>query len=108
LPVRVKPGPAKQFAERDEYVAIEDLTRDGRYVLPTGSTADLYINDCGDAVARRELVAVHEARTPLSAAAPTASSSLEIEGPLAACELLDYAVTRVYVLHPVTGRLGGT
>jgi hypothetical protein len=27
------------------------LTRDGRHLLPAGSTADLYINDCGDAVA---------------------------------------------------------
>jgi len=27
------------------------LTRDGRHLLPAGSTADLYVNDCGDAVA---------------------------------------------------------
>ena len=77
------------------------LTRDGRYMLPTGSTADLYHNDSGDAVARRELVAVTEARATLPAAPTTANSSLEIEGPITACELLDYAVTRVYALHPV-------
>jgi hypothetical protein len=77
------------------------LTRDGPYVLPTGSTADLYVNECGDAVARRELVAVTEARAPLSAMPPTASSSLEVEGPLAAHELLDHVVTRAYALHPV-------
>jgi hypothetical protein len=77
------------------------LTRDGRHVLPTGSTADLYINECGDAIPRRELVAVHEACTPLSAGAPTVSSSLEIVGPLAANELLDHVVARVYALYPV-------
>src|ERR1019366_9059634 len=77
------------------------LIRDGRYVLPTGSTADIYINECGDMVARRELVAVHEGRTPLSAVPPTVSIPLEIVGPLAANELLDCAVTRVYALHPV-------
>lgn len=77
------------------------LTRDGRYMLPTGSTADLYLDDSGDAVARRELVAATEARATLPAAPTTANSSLEIEGPITACGLLDYAVTRVYALHPV-------
>jgi hypothetical protein len=77
------------------------LTRDGRHVLPTGSTTDLYINECGDVIPRRELVAVHEACPPLSAVAPTVNSSLEIVGPLAANELLDHVVARVYALHPV-------
>jgi hypothetical protein len=77
------------------------LTRDGRHVLPTGSTADLYISECGDAIPRRELVAVHEACMPLSAGAPTVNSSLEIVGPLAANELLDHTITRVYALHPI-------
>jgi hypothetical protein len=70
-------------------------------VLPTGCTADLYIDECGDTVARRELVAVHEASASLSAGPPTVNCSLEIAGPIAACELLDYAVTRVYALHRV-------
>jgi hypothetical protein len=77
------------------------LTRDGRHVLPTGSTADLYINECGDAIPRRELVAVHEACTPLSAGAPTVNGSQEVVGPLAANALLDHAAIRVYALHPV-------
>ena len=74
------------------------LTRDGRYVLPAGSTADLYINECGDAVSRRELVA---AGAPLSALPPTANVPPAIEGPLSVWELLDYAVTRAYALHSV-------
>lgn len=78
------------------------LTRDGRYVLQHGSTADLYINECGDAVPRRELVAVDEAGALLSASAPTPNGPREIMGPLAAPELLDYVVVRVDALLPVT------
>ena len=77
------------------------LTRDGRYVLLTGSTADIYVNECGDVVARRELVAVHDANAPLSTVPPTVNDPLEILGPLAACDLLDYAVIRVHSLQPV-------
>jgi hypothetical protein len=78
------------------------LTRDGRYVLQHGSTADLYINECGDAVPRRELVAVDEAGALLSASAPPPNGPREIVGPLAAPELLDYVVVRVDALLPVT------
>ena len=77
------------------------ITRDGRYLLPTGSTADLYINDCGDAVARRELVQVDESGAPLLTLAPTAYGPKEIIGPLAAEEILDYAAIRVHALQPV-------
>jgi hypothetical protein len=78
------------------------LTRDGCYVLSPGSTADLYINEYGDAVPRRDLVAVEQARAPLSTLVPPANESLDIVGPLAACELLEYVVIRVHALHPVT------
>jgi hypothetical protein len=77
------------------------LTRDGRHVLPTGSTADLYINECGDAVARRDLVQVDESGAPLLTLAPTAYEPKEIVGPLAAGNVLDYAAIRVHALHPV-------
>ena len=77
------------------------LTRDGRYVLPTGSTTDLYIDECGDAVARRELVQVDESGAPLLTLAPTAYEPKEIIGPLSACEVLDYVAIRVHALQPV-------
>jgi hypothetical protein len=77
------------------------LTRDGRHVLQPGSTADLYINECGDAVPRRELVTVTDARTPLSAVPPAVNDPPEIQGPLNANELLDHAVIRVHSLQPV-------
>jgi hypothetical protein len=46
------------------------LTRDGRYVLHPGSTANLYLNKSGDVVARRDLVAVDEACAQVSIWAP--------------------------------------
>jgi hypothetical protein len=73
------------------------LTRDGRYVLHPGSTADLYLNESGDVVARRDLVAADEAR-----AQPSVSDKPgDIEGPLTAGELFQYVVGRVHVLSPV-------
>jgi hypothetical protein len=77
------------------------LTRDGRYILPTGSTADLYINACGDVVACRDLVAVDESGAPPLTSAPTACEQKEIQGPLVAGEILDYAAIRVHALQPV-------
>ncbi|MGA7741796.1 MAG: hypothetical protein WCE40_08155 [Polyangia bacterium] len=77
------------------------LTRDGRYVLRPGSTADLYINEYGDTVARHDLVQVDEAGAPLLTSAPTAYEPKEIIGPLAAADILDYAAIRVHALQPV-------
>ena len=67
------------------------LTHDGRFVLRPGSTAELYIDDRGDTVARRDLVLGTEATT---------SEDHEITGPVAAP--LDFVVTRVYALEPIS------
>ena len=68
------------------------LTRDGRFLLPLGSTATLYLDDEGDVVERDEL---RPARAE-QAAAPTPE-------PQAAepAELLEYTIRQVYVLDPV-------
>jgi len=74
------------------------LTRDGRYLLPAGSTATLYLDDRGDAVGRVELRSAREGRDAASGAEPRATE---------ATELLDCMVRHVYVLEPVavSGRL---
>jgi hypothetical protein len=81
------------------------LTRDGRFLLPPGSTATLYLDDAGDVVEREELHSDGDASDAEQAAEP------ETAGP---GQLLDCTVRRVYVLEPVAvsepleGLLGAT
>ena len=74
------------------------LTRDG-HVLPAGCTAELYLNERGDVVARSELVAVDERGAPLPALESTTGEPQKLEGPVPAQELLEYVVVRVHALH---------
>ncbi len=76
------------------------LTRDGRFLLPAGATADLYLNNDGDTVPRTDLVPVGGDGRALSALAPTTGRPQEAEGPVSVEELLDCVVVRAYVLTP--------
>ena len=67
------------------------LTRDGRFLLPAGSTANVYVNEHGDAV-ERSGVAV--------ARAGDGSGGLEIQGPVPIEELLDHVAIKSYALSP--------
>ena len=80
--------------------ATAHLTRDGRFLLPAGSTADLYLNNEGDTVPRNDLVPVGGDGRALSALAPTTGRPQEAEGPVSVEELLDCVVVRAYVLTP--------
>jgi len=75
------------------------LTRDGKFLLPSGSTADLYLNEAGDAVERRDLVAVDDAGTPLPIPEPTTDEPLELQGPFPARDLLEYVAVKVHALR---------
>ena len=68
------------------------LTRDGRFLLPRGTTATLYLDDQGDAVERGEL---RPARTGHGAAS---ASEPQVAG---AAEVLEHVVRQVYALAPV-------
>jgi len=74
------------------------LTRDGRFLLPAGSTATLYLDDQGVAVERGELRAARTGQGAASAPEPQVAE---------AADLLDCVVRQVYALAPVTvsGRL---
>ena len=74
------------------------LTRDGRFLLPPGTTATLYLDDQGDAIERGELRAARTGQDPASAPEPRAAR---------AADLLDCVVRQVYALVPVavSGRL---
>ena len=75
------------------------LTRDGKFLLPSGSTAALYLNEAGDPVERRELVAVDGAGIPLPILEPTTDEPLELQGPFPARNLLEYVAVKVHVLR---------
>ncbi|HUT34217.1 MAG TPA: hypothetical protein VNE39_12100 [Planctomycetota bacterium] len=74
------------------------LTRDGRFLLPAGSTATLYLDDQGDAVERGEVRSARRGGNAASGSEPQAAE---------ATDLLDCVVRQVYALVPVavSGRL---
>ena len=74
------------------------LTEDGRHILPHGTTASLYINDRGDAVASKELVAADPGGQPLPLLPSTLNTPQEISGPVPLDDFLAHKVTAVYQL----------
>jgi len=74
------------------------LTRDGRFLLPAGTTATLYLDDRGDAVERGDLRAARWGTDGAPEAEPHVAE---------AADLLDCVVRKVYALVPVavSGRL---
>ncbi|HUT37531.1 MAG TPA: hypothetical protein VNE39_28890 [Planctomycetota bacterium] len=74
------------------------LTRDGRFLLPLGTTATLYLDDQGDTVERGELRSARGGGNAASGSEPH---------PAEAIELLGCTARQVYVLVPVavSGRL---
>ena len=68
------------------------LTRDGRLLLPLGSTATLHLDEHGDVVERDEL---RSARAEQDAAATCDPQAVEPAG------LLDHTIRQVYALSPV-------
>jgi hypothetical protein len=80
--------------------AAAHLTRDGRFLLTTGSTADLYLNNEGDSVPRTDLVPVGGDGRALPALASTTGRAQEAEGPVSVDELLNCVVVRAYAVTP--------
>jgi hypothetical protein len=68
------------------------LTQDGRFLLPPGSTATLYLDERGDVVERDEL---RPARAEQEAAPTPEPQAAE------PTELLDQTIRQVYALDPV-------
>ncbi|MBM4354104.1 MAG: hypothetical protein FJ109_09975 [Deltaproteobacteria bacterium] len=80
--------------------ATAHLTRDGRFLLSAGSTADLYLNNEGDSVPRNDLVPVGGDGRALGEPTPTTGRPQEAEGPVSVEELLDCVVVRAYAVTP--------
>ena len=82
------------------HCATAHLTRDGRFLLRAGSTADLYLNKEGDSVPRTDLVPIDDDGQAVAATSPATGRDREIEGPVPVDELLDSVVVRAYALTP--------
>jgi len=76
------------------------LTRDGRHVLSSGSTADLYVNERGDSISRPELTPVNSDGRTLETLSPTTGRSQEVAGPIAPREILEHVAVKVFSLDP--------
>ena len=68
------------------------LTRDGRFLLPPGATATLYLDEHGNVVERDELHSTRTGQDAAQAAEPQ---------PAEPAELLDHTIRQVYALEPV-------
>ena len=82
--------------------ATAHLTRDGRFLLMRGSTADLYTNERGDSIPRADLMAIDGDGRALETQAPTTGRPQEMEGPITPNEILDHVAVKTYALTPET------
>ena len=80
--------------------ATAHLTRDGRFLLTRGSTADLNTNERGDSVPRADLMPLDADGRALETLAPTTGRPQEVGGPIAPGEFLDHVVVKAYALLP--------
>jgi len=74
------------------------LTEDGRHILPSGSTASLYVNGAGDTMDRKELIPADANGTSLEKMPSTIGEPQEMEGPVSLDHFLEHTVTAVYQL----------
>jgi len=74
------------------------LTEDGRYILPHGTTASLYVNESGDAVSSKELISVDSGGQPLPLLPSTLNAPQEVSELVPLDDFLMHRVTAVYQL----------
>jgi hypothetical protein len=74
------------------------LTSDGQHVLHAGSFADLYVNERGDSVERRDLVPIDAAGKPVATKRSTRGDVQELTEPVEPDVLLEFVVTGAYAL----------
>jgi hypothetical protein len=74
------------------------LTEDGCHILPNGTTASLYINERGDAVSSKMLVALDSDGQPLPLLPSTLDAPQDVSEPVPLDDILAHKVTAVYQL----------
>ncbi len=78
------------------------LTDDGLHLMPNGCTAEMYLDEEGDHVERKEIIACDEAGNSLAEFPATAGAPQTISGPVPASEILEHVVTAVSLLEAKT------
>ena len=74
------------------------LTEDGRHLLMNGCTAEMYCDEGGDVVERRDLLVCDADGNPLPGLPATLGEPQTLSGPFPAMELIDHVVTAAYLL----------
>jgi hypothetical protein len=77
------------------------LTRDGLYILPTGGTAMLYLDEHNDVVERDHLHVIDTDGEIMKQGESALSVVLEVAQVVQAAELLEYTITHIYALEPI-------
>lgn len=75
------------------------LTDDGRHLLMNGCTAELYLDEEGDVVERKDLRACDREGHPLSELPSTMREPQALSGPIMASEFLEQVTTGVYLIE---------
>ena len=78
------------------------LTRDGKYILPVGGMAALYLDDQGDVVEREQLRATSPEAADISSGEPSSTELMELGTAISAAEILEYTIINAYMLEPVS------
>jgi hypothetical protein len=78
------------------------LAEDGRHLLTNGCTAEMYCDENGDVVERKDLVACDVDGNPLPELPATLEEPQTISCPVPATEFLNHVVTAVYLLQVET------
>ena len=78
------------------------LTRDGKYILPTGGTALLYVTDDGDVVERNQLQAIDPEESNGDSGESSPDKAMELGPAVSDDEILDYTIINAYMLEPVS------
>jgi len=78
--------------------SLASLTEDGKFILPKGSTALLYLDAQGEVVERNQLQTVDAEGKAIQ---KSESEMLEIEESIPVSDLLNFSITNAYHLEPV-------
>ncbi len=77
------------------------LTQDGRFILPNGGTALLYLDEDGDVVERSQLHMIDTEGDVIAQGESSPDSALKLGQVVSAAEVLECSITHAYTLEPV-------
>ncbi len=77
------------------------LTRDGRYILPAGGVAILYLDDQEDVVERNQLQTIDPDGDVMKPGESTPDTVLELAQVAEATNILECSIAHVYALEPI-------